>query len=205
LLSVELGVCLVKEAAAMDIGIWTEIVHYGVRPGELAEAAEVHGFESLLFANHTHIPATPATAEVFARVWGEGVIPPNAHVFDLFVAMTAAAAATTTLRIGSRVCPGAGAGPNRDGETGRQRRRAVRRSGPVRCRGGLDPGEDPEPSGDPSQRWAVQRDGYGHLYPPSSSTYAWHASQPPYRSAEQSPLRVVAVWGWRQVADVRVR
>jgi alkanesulfonate monooxygenase SsuD/methylene tetrahydromethanopterin reductase-like flavin-dependent oxidoreductase (luciferase family) len=54
----------------MDTGIWTEIVGDGVRPGELAEAAEVRGFESLLFVDHTHIPATPAAGEVFAGVWG---------------------------------------------------------------------------------------------------------------------------------------
>ena len=88
----------------MDIGIWTECVHFGIWPGALAEAVEARGFESLLFADHTHIPATPATAEAFAGVWGAGVIPPNAHVFDLFVAMTAAATATTTVRVGSGVC-----------------------------------------------------------------------------------------------------
>jgi probable F420-dependent oxidoreductase len=88
----------------MDIGVWTECVHSGIWPGALAEAVETRGFESLLFADHTHIPATPTTAELFTGVWGEGVIPPNAHMFDLFVAMTAAAAATTTLRVGSGVC-----------------------------------------------------------------------------------------------------
>jgi hypothetical protein len=127
-------------------------------------------------------------------------------VFDLFVAMTAAAAATTTLRIGS----GCALVPERDPiVTAKQVASVDVLSGGRVLFGvgvGWVPGGDPDPSGDPSQRWAVQRDGYGHLYPPSSSTYAWHAvSQPPYRSAEQSPLRVVAVWGWRQVDDVRHR
>jgi probable F420-dependent oxidoreductase len=66
----------------------------------VARLIEEHGFESLFFAEHTHIPASrespwPGGAELPRKYW---------HCHDLFVALSAAAAATTRLRIGSGIC-----------------------------------------------------------------------------------------------------
>jgi probable F420-dependent oxidoreductase len=69
----------------------------GVAPAELARRAEELGFESLFFPDHTHIPAARSSA---APRGGE--LPREySHLLDPFVALTAAAAATTTLRLGT--------------------------------------------------------------------------------------------------------
>ncbi|HWM99574.1 MAG TPA: LLM class flavin-dependent oxidoreductase, partial [Streptosporangiaceae bacterium] len=62
--------------------------------------AEQRGHESLFFPEHTHIPASRQTP------WPGGRPLPRryAHTFDLFVAVTAALAATSRLRVGSGVC-----------------------------------------------------------------------------------------------------
>jgi probable F420-dependent oxidoreductase len=61
---------------------------------------EERGHESLFFAEHTHIPATRETP------WPGGEQLPRRyiHTYDLFVALTAAAEATSSLRIGSGIC-----------------------------------------------------------------------------------------------------
>jgi probable F420-dependent oxidoreductase len=69
-------------------------------PTELARMAEARGFESLLFPEHTHIPATRATPYPAG-----GELPPEySRMYDPFVALTAAATATTQLRIGTAIC-----------------------------------------------------------------------------------------------------
>jgi probable F420-dependent oxidoreductase len=68
-------------------------------PAATARAAEECGFESLTFSEHTHIPVTRRPGmdipEDFVRVM--------ASAFDPFVAMTAAAVATTRLHVGTSV------------------------------------------------------------------------------------------------------
>ncbi|HET8758705.1 MAG TPA: LLM class F420-dependent oxidoreductase [Solirubrobacteraceae bacterium] len=73
---------------------------YSIGPAELARAAEDAGFEALFFAEHTHIPVSrdtprPGGGELPRRYW---------HTLDPFVALTAAAAATERLRLGTGVC-----------------------------------------------------------------------------------------------------
>jgi probable F420-dependent oxidoreductase len=69
-------------------------------PGELARMAEEHGFESLFIPEHSHIPASRKTPYP-----GGGDLPPEYGTsLDPFVALTAAAAATTTLRVATGVC-----------------------------------------------------------------------------------------------------
>jgi probable F420-dependent oxidoreductase len=73
---------------------------YAIGPTELARAAEDAGFEALLFAEHTHIPASrdtprPGGGELPRRYW---------HTLDPFVALTAAAMATERLRVGTGIC-----------------------------------------------------------------------------------------------------
>jgi probable F420-dependent oxidoreductase len=72
----------------------------GIDPAELARLAEARGFESLFFPEHTHIPAARTTE---APRGGE--LPREyQHTYDPFVALTAAAAATNTLKVGTGIC-----------------------------------------------------------------------------------------------------
>jgi probable F420-dependent oxidoreductase len=61
---------------------------------------EERGHQALVFAEHTHIPASRETR------WPGGAELPRkySHTYDLFVALTAAAEATSRLRIGSGIC-----------------------------------------------------------------------------------------------------
>jgi probable F420-dependent oxidoreductase len=71
-----------------------------IDPGALARLVEEHGQYSLFFPEHTHIPAGRETPYV-----GGGDLPRKyAHTYDLFVACTAAAVATSRLRVGSGIC-----------------------------------------------------------------------------------------------------
>jgi probable F420-dependent oxidoreductase len=75
----------------------TEVVQ---DPGELAQMAEQRGFQCLLFPEHTHIPASRETPYP-----GGGELPPEySRTYDPFVALTAAAAATERLLIGTGIC-----------------------------------------------------------------------------------------------------
>jgi probable F420-dependent oxidoreductase len=84
----------------METGVAVFPTHYTVAPGALARLVEERGHESLFFPEHTHIPASRQTPPP-----GGGQLPAKyAHTYDLFVALTAAAAATTRLRVGSGIC-----------------------------------------------------------------------------------------------------
>jgi probable F420-dependent oxidoreductase len=84
----------------MEFGIGYFPTHDAVSPGVVARLVEEHGHESLFFAEHTHIPANRETPTP-----GGGVLPRKYwHTYDLFVALTAAAASTSKLRIGSGIC-----------------------------------------------------------------------------------------------------
>lgn len=84
----------------MDIGVAMFPTHDAIGPAELARLAEDHGYESLFFPEHSHIPASRLTP-----YGGGGELPRKyLHTYDLFVAMTAAAVATSKIRIGSGVC-----------------------------------------------------------------------------------------------------
>ncbi len=84
----------------MNFGIGFFPTHDAMDPASLARLVEARGFESLFFPEHTHIPASRLSP------WPGGPELPRkySHTFDLFVAMTAAAAATTRLRVGSAIC-----------------------------------------------------------------------------------------------------
>ena len=73
-----------------------------IDPAALARAAEERGFESLWFPEHSHIPISRKTP------WGgrEGAPPlPEMYwrTYDQFVALTAAAAATSRLKVASGI------------------------------------------------------------------------------------------------------
>jgi probable F420-dependent oxidoreductase len=85
----------------MEFGVGYFPTHDGIDPGALARHLEERGQDALFFAEHTHIPASRLSP------WGDGTrdLPRKYwHCYDLFVALTAAAAATSTLRVGSGVC-----------------------------------------------------------------------------------------------------
>ena len=84
----------------MKFGITMFPTDYAIGPGELAREVEAHGFESLFFPEHTHIPASRRSP------WPGGPDLPEeySHTLDLFVALTAAAAATERLLVGSGIC-----------------------------------------------------------------------------------------------------
>jgi probable F420-dependent oxidoreductase len=84
----------------MDIGVAVFPTPDTVAPGPLARLVEERGHESLFFPEHTHIPADRRTPYP-----GGGELPRKyARTYDLFVALTAAAAATPKLRVGSGIC-----------------------------------------------------------------------------------------------------
>jgi probable F420-dependent oxidoreductase len=83
----------------MDFGIGYFPTADAVGPGELAAFVEERGFSSLVFAEHTHIPASRESPYP-----GGGELPRKyTATLDLFVALTAAALATSRLRVGSGI------------------------------------------------------------------------------------------------------
>ena len=84
----------------MDIGAMMFCTDFSIRPDDLAKLLEDRGFESMWVPEHSHIPADrrspwPGGAELPQEYW---------HTYDPFVALTAAAAATTTLKVGTGIC-----------------------------------------------------------------------------------------------------
>ncbi len=73
---------------------------YSIRPDDLARLLEERGFESMWVPEHTHIPANRRSP------WLGGDELPKMywHTYDPFVALTAAAAATTNLKLGTGIC-----------------------------------------------------------------------------------------------------
>jgi probable F420-dependent oxidoreductase len=83
-----------------DFGIVTIPTHYTIQPAELARWAEEHGFESLFFGEHTHIPTSRKTPFPLG-----GELPEYyKQFFDPFVGLAAAAAVTQKLKVGTSVC-----------------------------------------------------------------------------------------------------
>ena len=72
-----------------------------MQPAPLARALEERGFESLCFPEHTHIPASLAVALAGGRRAARGVL---AHARPRSSPLMAAAAATTTIKIGTGIC-----------------------------------------------------------------------------------------------------
>ena len=84
----------------MDFGAAMFFTDYAMAAGALARALEERGFESLWAPEHSHVPTArrspfPSGGEL-PRKYGEAMDP--------FVSLTAAAAATTRLRVGTGVC-----------------------------------------------------------------------------------------------------
>ena len=84
----------------MDYGVSMAITDYSLGPAEFAAAAEARGFESLFVPEHSHIPSSRVSA------WGGGGTLPKVYydMMDPFVALGAAAAATSRIKLGTGVC-----------------------------------------------------------------------------------------------------
>ena len=82
-----------------DFGLLIFPTDYALGPDVLAREAEAHGFESLFFPEHTHIPVSrkspwPGGADLPKQYW---------HAHDPFVALTMAASVTHTLKVGTGI------------------------------------------------------------------------------------------------------
>jgi probable F420-dependent oxidoreductase len=73
---------------------------YAIAMDELAPAAEQAGFESLWVAEHSHIP----TSRLSPWPGGDQLPEQYWHTMDPFIALTVAATASTTLRLGTGIC-----------------------------------------------------------------------------------------------------
>ncbi len=84
----------------MKIGAAMFFTDYSMAPGDLAVALEERGFDSLWAPEHSHIPLARTAAYP-----GGGALPREYYeVMDPFVTLTAAAAATKTLLVGTGIC-----------------------------------------------------------------------------------------------------
>ncbi len=84
----------------MQFGASIFITEYSIRPEELGRELEARGFESLWIPEHTHIPVSrrtpyPAGGDLPKEYW---------HTYDPFLSLTAAAMATTRLKLATGIC-----------------------------------------------------------------------------------------------------
>lgn len=84
----------------MNYGVAIFFTDYSIGPMAMGAALEARGFESLWAPEHSHIPLTRRSAYPQG-----GELPKKYYdVMDPFVTLTAAAAATTKLRVGTGIC-----------------------------------------------------------------------------------------------------
>ncbi len=84
----------------MRFGVTVFLTDYTIDPAELGREVEARGFHSMWTPEHTHIPVSRKTPPPM----GEPLPQQYYHALDPFVALAYAAAATTTLRIGTGIC-----------------------------------------------------------------------------------------------------
>ncbi len=84
----------------MRYGVAMFATEYAIGPDDLGRALEERGFESLWLPEHTHIPASRRSP------WpGGGELPRDYwYTYDPFLALTAAALVTRTLRLATGIC-----------------------------------------------------------------------------------------------------
>jgi probable F420-dependent oxidoreductase len=86
----------------MRLGVMIFPTDTSIQPVELAKEVEARGFDTLWFPEHSHIPVSRRTP-----AGGREDAPPLPEMYwrshDQFVALTAAAVATTTLRVGTGI------------------------------------------------------------------------------------------------------
>jgi len=84
----------------MHYGVTIFPTDYSISMPDLARAAEERGFESLWVSEHSHIPVSRRTP------WPGGAELPKMYcdTLDPFVALAAAAAVTTRIKLGTGIC-----------------------------------------------------------------------------------------------------
>jgi alkanesulfonate monooxygenase SsuD/methylene tetrahydromethanopterin reductase-like flavin-dependent oxidoreductase (luciferase family) len=84
----------------MDIGVMLFPTDVSIQPVELARAVEERGLHSLYFPEHTHIPVSRRTPYPAG-----GELPEEyKRTHDPFLALTAAAAVTERIQLGTGIC-----------------------------------------------------------------------------------------------------
>jgi probable F420-dependent oxidoreductase len=83
----------------MQFGVHIFPTEHSIQPDELARAAEERGLDSIWFSEHSHIPVR------FLNAQGRGPALPDYYwqTYDIFAAMTLAAAATKNIKVASGV------------------------------------------------------------------------------------------------------
>jgi probable F420-dependent oxidoreductase len=82
----------------MRAGLYTVATDMHVPFHLMAQEAEQRGFDIIFTGEHTHIP-------VGAQVWSGGDLPPvYSHILDPFTVLSAAAATTSKIKLGTSVC-----------------------------------------------------------------------------------------------------
>jgi alkanesulfonate monooxygenase SsuD/methylene tetrahydromethanopterin reductase-like flavin-dependent oxidoreductase (luciferase family) len=85
----------------MEIGAAIFFTDFSMAPIDLAVALEERGFDSLWVAEHSHIPVTRR----FTHPLGDAALTKEYFdVMDPFVTLSAAAAVTTRLKLGTAIC-----------------------------------------------------------------------------------------------------
>jgi probable F420-dependent oxidoreductase len=89
-----------KGARAVKFGVHLRPTAYTIDIRDLALAVEELGFESLWVSEHSHIPTS------LQSHWpgGDGLPRFMTHFFDPFVTLSAAAAVTSRIRLGTGIC-----------------------------------------------------------------------------------------------------
>jgi len=89
-----------QELTMPTFGVQIFPTDQSIQPIELAKAVEERGLDSIFFPEHTHIPTSRATPFP-----GGGDLPDHYwRSHDPFVALTAAAAVTSRIKIGTGIC-----------------------------------------------------------------------------------------------------
>jgi len=84
----------------MEYGVTIFPTDYSISPADLAVSAEERGFESMWFAEHSHIPVSRKSP------WPGGADLPKMYydTFDPFVALASAASVTTKIKLATGIC-----------------------------------------------------------------------------------------------------
>jgi probable F420-dependent oxidoreductase len=87
----------------MQVGVYVFATDLDLDPGPLAKEIEDRGFTSMFFPEHSHIPVSRETD--YPDSYGGGVLPDfYKRTYDPFISCSFAAAATTTLQVGTGIC-----------------------------------------------------------------------------------------------------
>jgi probable F420-dependent oxidoreductase len=84
----------------VEYGVTIFPTDYSISPADLAVAAEERGFDSMWFAEHSHIPVSRRSP------WPGGADLPKMYydTFDPFVALASAASVTTRIKLATGIC-----------------------------------------------------------------------------------------------------